>query len=250
MQKTEGAVAHQGIKLHVIDGPGPESFLEYLFPLELDKIKDRAGQQHYDRCYQEGEKQHYFIADLQVGSLGAFFQHITHSHLGINELGRKVFFNFFPKEIDVHVDDIRFGIEVYVPDIHGNVDAGDDLVLIADEIFQQLEFLCCEGDIPAFPRDLLAVQVHDQIADLKYIGAGGGLMMKSFEEGPDTNQQLLEIEWFDNIVICTCLEALDLVFCRIHGGADYDENFFFFVSDMAWQFILHTFSWILRYGNK
>src|SRR5258708_35690525 len=62
-------------------------------------------------------------------------------------------------------------------------------------------------------------------------------MVKSFEEGPDTNQQLLEIEWFDNIVICTCLEALDLVFCRIHGGEHDDENVFIDVADMACQFI-------------
>src|SRR5258708_38840422 len=62
-------------------------------------------------------------------------------------------------------------------------------------------------------------------------------MVKSFEEGPDTNQQLLEIEWFDNIVICTCLEALDLVFCRIHGGEHDDENVFIDVADMACQLI-------------
>src|SRR6185312_16492924 len=104
-------------------------------------------------------------------SSGGFFQHIAHPYLGIDEFGRKVLFDLLSQEIHVDIDHVRLGIEVDVPDIEGDIDPGNDLVLVADKVFQQLEFLSSQGDIATFAGNFLAVEIHDQIGDLQDVGA-------------------------------------------------------------------------------
>ena len=93
----------------------------------------------------------YCIFKLFVRGSGVFFQHIAHSHLGIYELGRKVFFNFFPEEIYVNIDYVRLGIKIYVPDIEGYIDPRHHFILIPDKIFQELKFFCRRGGYSCLP---------------------------------------------------------------------------------------------------
>src|SRR6185437_7616493 len=67
--------------------------------------------------------------------------------------------------------------------------------------------------------------------------AGARLVVKAFQKGPDTDQQLLEIERFDDIVIGACLESLDLVFRRIHGGEHDHQDVLIIAADIAGQFV-------------
>src|SRR5947199_6379152 len=50
---------------------------------------------------------------------------------------------------DIDVDDVGGGIEMQIPDVLEQHRAGDDAALVADEIFEQLEFARQQWDLPA-----------------------------------------------------------------------------------------------------
>ncbi len=90
--------------------------------------------------------------------------------MSIDELRRKVLFYLFPQKVHVDVDDVGFGIEVDVPDVDGYIDPGHHLVPVSDKVFEELKFLCSEGDVPPFAGDFFAIEVHNQIGDFEDIG--------------------------------------------------------------------------------
>src|SRR5579863_748066 len=65
----------------------------------------------------------------------------------------------------IDVDDIGHGIEMHVPHIGQQHRARDDPSLVADEIFQELEFARQQLDIDAAATRAALEQIHFQIPD-------------------------------------------------------------------------------------
>src|SRR3954470_8574811 len=96
---------------------------------------------------------------------------------------------------DIDVDDVGGGIEMQVPDVLKQHCARDDPALVADEIFEQLEFPGQQRDLAAAAGGSTRDQIDGEVADPQHGFLGDGLAAapERFEAG----QQLDEGERLD-----------------------------------------------------
>src|SRR6516164_2865261 len=69
---------------------------------------------------------------------------------------------------DIDVDDVRRGVEMEIPYVLQQHRPRHDLALVANQIFEDLEFPRQQLDVPAAARHGSRHQVHSEIADTQH----------------------------------------------------------------------------------
>src|ERR1700754_1184076 len=119
----------------------------------------------------------------------------------LNKLMVEVLVDLVPDIADIYVYDIRVGIEIYIPYIDGQISPGNDPVLIAQQVSQQLKLLGSKPDLQTGAMDLFIVEVHFEVGSPEGIPSGHGRAAGAFEKSPDPKQQLAELEGFYHIIV-------------------------------------------------
>src|SRR3954447_229565 len=123
---------------------------------------------------------------------------------------------------DIDVDDVGGGIEVQIPDMLEQHRTRDDAALVADEIFEQLEFPRQQRNLPAAaaraPRD----QVDGEIADPQDRLLGNGVAAPA--ECLQPRQQFGEGERLDEIIVAAGAQAAHAVVDLAKCGNDQERR--------------------------
>lgn len=93
---------------------------------------------------------------------------------------------------------------------------------MAQELFEQAEFFCREGNFGIFLPDFVPCQIHDEVAIVILGGILVRLPFKSPEEGLDAGDQGLGAERFGDVVVGSQLQSNDGVGLLRLGGQHND----------------------------
>ncbi len=121
------------------------------------------------------------------------------------------------------VDDIACSVVLFLPDVGDDPVPGEDLVLVAHEEFQNVEFAAAQGDDLLAYATLPGDGVQDEGAALEERAL---LFGTPANEGVYAGDQLSEIERLDQIVIGAPVEAFDSVIDGILGRQHDDGRVF------------------------
>src|SRR5262249_55061400 len=106
---------------------------------------------------------------------------------------------------DIDVDDVGRGIEMQIPDVLQQHRAGHDLALVANEIFEDLEFPRQQLDVAAAAGHGSQHEVHSEITDTQHglFHHGGAAPGQSLHAG----QQFGESKRLDEIIVAAGAQA-------------------------------------------
>src|SRR4051812_46357232 len=121
---------------------------------------------------------------------------------------------------DIDVDDVGGGIEMQVPDVLEQHRAGDDAPLVADKIFEQLEFARQQWDLPAAAAGTACDQVDGEVADPQHGLLGDGFAAAA--QCLKTRKKLDEGERLDEIIVAPGAQAAHAVIDLAERGDDQE----------------------------
>jgi hypothetical protein len=128
--------------------------------------------------------------------------------------------DFFSEALHVDIDEVATGVEVVVPDLFIDLDAGEDAAGGAHEEFEEGEFAGGEVDGLGAAFDLAIEQVEVEVLDLEDIhGVAGG----TSGNGVDAGDEFLDKEWFGEVVIGTEVESFE-TFVEFAAGGEEDDG--------------------------
>src|SRR6202035_392425 len=116
---------------------------------------------------------------------------------------------------DLDVDDIGRGIEMQIPDVLQQHRPGYDAALVANQIFEKLEFPGEQQDVPAAPARGPRHQVDREIADAQDGFLDNGVAAPA--QRLDARQQFHEGKRLDQIVVTAGAQAT-------HPIVDFSER--------------------------
>src|SRR5450432_2594843 len=128
---------------------------------------------------------------------------------------------------DIDVDDVGGRIEMEIPHVLQQHGAGDDLALVANQIFEHLEFPRQQLDVAAAAAHRARHQVHLEIADPqhRFLHDGGAAPAERLH----ASQQFREGKRLDEIVVAAGAQAayaiVDLAECADDQGGRRDAVF-------------------------
>src|SRR5215471_8115990 len=147
------------------------------------------------------------------------FENISDSPNRLDERFSAVPVDFAAQAIDVHVDDVRRGIDSHAPDMIENHRSSHNAALVSTEVFQKYEFLRRElKRLIAFPR-FTADQIELKIGDLQL----ERLLLRSaasLEKVSKAGQKLGKSEGLREVIVAALLEAPDPFVDGPPGGQD------------------------------
>jgi len=141
----------------------------------------------------------------------------------VDELGLEVAVDFIAEPADEDVDDVGLGVEVVIPDVLEDHGFGDDLVLVAEEVFEEEEFTGLEIDFGRAAPDFAGEEVHFEIGEGEAGDDGGGAGAP--DEGLEASEQFGEGEGLGEVIVAAALEAGNAVVERAFGAEDEDGEF-------------------------
>src|SRR5262249_37133557 len=124
-----------------------------------------------------------------------------------------------PEIADVDIDDIGITKEVKVPDVLGNLRAGEHVPGMAHEIFQEGELPRAQFDQAPAAADLALGGVHSEVPEVQQ---RIHLQGRPAQQGPETGHQLREGKGFDQIIVGPDIETPDAIFYSVLGGEQQD----------------------------
>src|ERR1039458_8067510 len=122
---------------------------------------------------------------------------------------------------DEHLDRVGRGEGVIAPHLVEQALARDHDPLVAHQVLEQLELALRELDGALAACDLVGVAVEQQVADAQRSRAA---WRPAAQQGAHPRQQLLALEWLDEIVIGACVEALDTGLQSVARSQDQDRD--------------------------
>src|SRR5262249_39293497 len=140
---------------------------------------------------------------------------VAHPAHRMEEGAVKATINLAPEIADIDIDDIGITEEVKVPDVLGNLCAGEHVPGMAHEIFQEGELPRAQLDQASATMDLAPGGVHSKVTEVQ---DRIHLQGRSAQQGTQAGHQLREGEGFDQIVVSPDIEASDAVFHGVLGG--------------------------------
>jgi cobalt-zinc-cadmium efflux system outer membrane protein len=121
----------------------------------------------------------------------------------------------------IHVDDIARSLGREIVDVLPDLVARDDLPFAKREIFEQRELARRERDYSSGAPDDSRRAIELEITDLDQVG---DRLISAPNEGPQTREQLVERERFDEVVISAEVEAVDPIMHLISRRDDEDAD--------------------------
>src|SRR5215472_14410373 len=140
------------------------------------------------------------------GILLVGLQHVSNAANRLNELLAATSIDLVAQIVHVDIDDVRKCVKVLVPHMLGDHRSGEDAARVSHQIFEQRIFLESQVDPLPSPNYFTGRRIEDQIIDLEYAKALGG---SSAKKGSNPRQQLIDGEWFGEIVVGSGVESLD-----------------------------------------
>ena len=142
-------------------------------------------------------------------------QDVAAAAAGLQQRAIVVIAKFAAETIHVYLDEIREGIEGFVPDMFGDFRAADDTASIASEKFQESILLGGQGDGASAALGGLRGGIERQVShhDLR-----GAEFRGPAQEGTKTGEQFAKFEGFGEVVVGAGIEAGDAVFDGIARG--------------------------------
>jgi hypothetical protein len=144
----------------------------------------------------------------------------------VNRIGR-IPFELLTELEHLIIDDAGGGEEAIAPDIVEELFAGDDAIDVREEVAEELELVCGEGDGCSSTVDLHLLEIYDNLAELAtgFVGNGrdrGVGSLGAADGGLNAGQELAGAEGLGDVVIGTDLEKENLVGDLADGAEDDD----------------------------
>src|SRR4051812_23615763 len=181
-------------------------------PAETEARRQRTGQER-GRRKRRPKRPSPFAAPPIALSL----EDVAGTAFGVQQAGLAARLELAPQVGDEDVDRVRRRHRVVAPDLVEQALAGDDQALVAHQELEQLELPVGQLDLALAAVNLARVGVEDEIAHLH---RGGAARRAAAQQRPDPRQQLLALEWLDQVVVGAAVEAghpvLGLSPCRQH----------------------------------
>ncbi len=139
----------------------------------------------------------------------------------MNQFDGKSFVNGLAQIPDIHIDNVGAGVEVVTPHLLGQALARQQLIFIAQKIFEQREFAGRERNVfvAAFHRAF--EHVHRQLAGLQNRHA---LDPAAAQNRFNAGRQLAEIKRLHEIIVGANLQAFDAVFHFVACGENQNRR--------------------------
>src|SRR6516164_2051054 len=160
------------------------------------------------------------VQDLSV--LARSTEAIPDAADGMNERIRLLIVYLAPNPPDIDVDDVGGRIEMKVPNMLKQHGARHDPALVADQIFEQLEFPGKQLDFPPAPARGPRHEIDIEIADAQHrLPDHGGA---ATSERLDARQQFREGKWLDEVIVPAGAQAADPVIDLAERADDQDRG--------------------------
>src|SRR5213080_3288550 len=121
--------------------------------------------------------------------------------------------DFTAHAIHVNLNQIREGIESFVPNVLGDFRASHNPTGVARKIFEQRIFLGGKGHVPAGPGDALRRCVQEEVGNGNF---GRTELAGTAQQRAEAREQLPEFKRLGEVIVSAMIEAGDAVF---HGVA-------------------------------
>ena len=132
--------------------------------------------------------------------------------------------NFPAHAIDVNFDEIREGIERFIPHVFRDFRPSHNAAGVARKIFEQRILFGGKRHIAARPGNALRGSIQNEVGDGNF---GGAELPGAAQQGTKTREQLTEFERLGEVIVSTVIEADDAVQNRhaLAGLAQLAANF-------------------------
>ena len=135
---------------------------------------------------------------------------------------RRAVIELAAQPLHVHVDDVRDGVVVIVPDVFGDIGAGDHVSRTPRQILEQRVFLARQRDVMTAEAHATAAGVERQRADHQPLGQQR--LAAAADQRPKPREQLAKVERFDEVVVRAAIQALDPRVDGIACGQHQDRH--------------------------
>src|ERR1041384_467167 len=139
----------------------------------------------------------------------------------VDELLRESLVHGLPEVAHVDVDNVGAGVELVSPHLLDEPLAGENLVLVSEQKFEERKFLVAQRNPLSGALDGPLHHVHREVCRLQNRCAG---KTGAAEHRLDAGEKLAGGERLHAIVVRPELEPLDAVFNAVHGGEDEDRR--------------------------
>src|SRR5438067_413101 len=123
---------------------------------------------------------------------------VAHPAHRLQEGAVKVTIDLTPQIADIDIDDVGIAEEIEVPDVLGDLRAGEYVPGMAHEIFQESELPRAQLDQAPATADLTPGGVHGEVAEAQ---DRTHLQGRPAQQGTEASHQLREGERFDQIIV-------------------------------------------------
>ena len=132
----------------------------------------------------------------------------------------------------MHVHGAAVAEVIKAPHLVEQLVAGVDAVGRRREVVQQLHLLGRRVDLLAVDDQLVGVEVDDELVERELLALGLAVVAGAAQHGVHAREQLLDLEWLDDVVIRAHLQAGDLVLGLALGG-EHDDGHFHGLAQLA-----------------
>jgi hypothetical protein len=141
----------------------------------------------------------------------------------MDQPGVKPLIDFAPQPGHMDVDDVIEGgmPHCFFPDVARQHLAGDNAALVAQKVFEDLEFSGGEFDRFVSAPDGASHEVHVQVAHLQ---SGGRFGLAAAEQGSHAGEEFGESERLYEIVVRPGVQPFHAIFHGVHRGQEKDRN--------------------------
>src|SRR6186713_3030074 len=147
----------------------------------------------------------------------AGFENIPGATNRVDQFGLERIVHFRPQPPHHHVHNIRFGLEINVPDLLDYFSTRYDFTGKAGEMSQKKELLRCQIELHSSANGLVATRVDLKILYFQLLGLACG---RSTQDRSNTRQQFGKRVRFYEIIVRPKFQAFDSIFHAISSGQE------------------------------